>query len=222
MKAKDLRFFPILLIVFFILTACGNSDSDDTKHSVEISETTVDYHYKKMYTNSGDSIYRLSDCVKKDEISTTIDGKTTHEIDMYCEWPDTAIGEYSTYEIININDDGMTILFKDYDNDTKIKTNWKFETSFIEGSKKDFLEGKQVKLKSLQSDINKFEKTRSKAMVYILGNKGFDVEKSTIDYNTESTNILISKDKIIIIDEFGKGIYKLWMDAELTEALKNK
>ena len=59
-------------------------------------------------------------------------------------------------------------------------------------------------------------------MVYILGNKGFDVEKSTIDYNTESTNILISKDKIIIIDEFGKGIYKLWMDAELTEALKNK
>jgi hypothetical protein len=218
MKMKDLRLFPVVLMVFFILTACGNSDSEN---SVEIYKTNVDYYYKQTYTNTGDNIYRKSDCIKKDNISTTIDGKTTHEIDESCELPDEAKGEYSTYEIIKINEDGMTILFKDFDNDYKIETNWKYETSFIEGSKKDFLKGKEVKLKTLPSDIKKFEKAQSKAMVYILGNKGFDVEKSTFEFNTESTNILISKDKIII-EEFGKCSAKMWMDAELKEALKNK
>ena len=68
--------------------------------------------------------------------------------------------------------------FKNYNNDYKLKSNWSIETSFIEGSKKDFLNGKQVKLKYLPSDVKKYEKATSKAMIYILGNQGWDVEKS--------------------------------------------
>ena len=58
-------------------------------------------------------------------------------------------------------------------------------------------------------------------MIYILGNKGCDVEKSSIDYKSSDGTILISKDKIIL-EGFDKVIMNLWMNAELKEALKNK
>ena len=223
MKAQDLRLFPFIAIVFFILTACGNSDSDDSEGSVKISESTLDYTYVLTYINTGDNIYAISDGVSKSETSTTniTDGKTTHENDESWEAPDIFAGEYDSIEIIKINDDGLTLLFKNYYNNFKLKSNWSFETSFIEGSKKDFLNGKQVKLKYLPSDVKKYEKASSKAMIYILGDKGFDVEKSSIDYKSSDETILISKDKIIL-EGFDKVIMNLWMNAELKEALKNK
>ena len=221
MKAQDLRLFPFIAIVFFILTSCGNSDSEDSEGSVKISESTLDYTYVLTYINTGDNIYAISDGVSKAEISTTTDGKTTHENDESWEAPDILSGEYDSIEIIKINDDGLTLLFKNYYNNFKLKSNWSFETSFIEGSKKDFLNGKQVKLKYLPSDVKKYEKASSKAMIYILGDKGFDVEKSSIDYKSSDETILISKDKIIL-EGFEKIIMNLWMNAELKEALKNK
>ena len=223
MNAQDLRLFPFIAIVFFILTSCGNSDSEDSEGSVKISETTTDLSYVLTYINAGDNIYAISDGVSKIETSTTniTDGKTTQDIDESWEAPDIFAGEYDSIEIIKINDDGLTLLFKNYINDYKLKSNWSFETSFIEGSKKDFLNGKQVKLKYLPSDVKKYEKATSKAMIYILGYKGFDVEKSSIDFKSSDETILISKDKIIL-EGFDKVIMNLWMNAELKEALKNK
>jgi hypothetical protein len=223
MKAQDLRLFPFIAIVFFILTSCGNSDSEDSEGSVNISERTLDYTYVLTYINTGDNIYAISDGVSKSETSTTniTDGKTTQDIDESWEAPDFLAGEYDSIEIIKINDDGLTLLFKNYYNDYKLKSNWSFETSFIEGSKKDFLNGKQVKVKYLPSDLKKYEKATSKALIYILGAKGFDVEKSSIDYKSSDKTILISKDKIIL-EGFDKIIMNLWMNAELKEALKNK
>jgi hypothetical protein len=209
MKAQDLRLFPFIAIVFFILTSCGNSDSEGLEGSVKISYTTVDNTYMFTYTNTRDNIYAISDGVSKVEKSTTTDGKTTHENDESWEAPDILSGEYDSIEIIKINDNGLTLLFKNYDNDYKLKSNWRFETSFIEGSKKDFLNGKQVKVKYLPSDLKKFEKAESKALIYILGAKGFDVEKSSIDYKSSDENILISKDKIILVG-FDKIIMNLF------------
>ena len=109
MKAQDLRLFPFIAIVFFILTACGNSDSDDSEGSVKISESTLDYTYVLTYINTGDNIYAISDGVSKAEISTTTDGKTTHENDESWEAPDILSGEYDSIEIIKINEKNLYI-----------------------------------------------------------------------------------------------------------------
>ena len=129
MKAQDLRLFPFIAIVFFILTSCGNSDSEDSEGSVKISETTTDLSYVLTYINAGDNIYAISDGVSKIETSTTniTDGKTTQDIDESWEAPDIFAGEYDSIEIIKINDDGLTLLFKNYINDYKLKSNWSFE-----------------------------------------------------------------------------------------------
>jgi len=218
MKAQDLRLFPFIAIVFLILTSCGNSDSED---SVKFSDMTVDSHYTYSYTNMGDNIYEISDGKEKTETSTTIDGKITQDIDESWDEPDYSAGDYDNIEIIEINDNGLTLLFKNYNNEFKLKQKWIYETSFIEGSKEDFNNGELVKLKFLQSDINKLDKAVNKACMSVLGEKGYDTEKSTIDINSSITNFLISKDKIIYEGE-GTESMITWIDKALLEALKNE
>ena len=219
MKAQDLRLFPFIAIVFLILTSCGNSDSED---SVKFSDITTDGHYTYSYTNMGDNIYEISDGQEKTETSTTKDGKITQDIDESWEEPDYSAGDYNNIEIIKINDNGLTLLFKSYVNELKLKVNWIYETSFIEGSKEDFLNGDLVKLKVLQSDINKYDKATSKALMAIYCEKtGMDIEKSTIDLKSSLTNILISKDKIIVEGE-GTASMIIWIDKAVLEALKNE
>ena len=221
MKAQDLRLFPFIAIVFLILTSCGNSDSEDSEDSVKFSDVTVDSHHTYSYTNKGDNIYEISDGEEKTETSTTKDGKITQDIDESWEEPDYSAGDYDKIEIIKINDNGLTLLFKSYTNEFKLKQNWIYETSFIEGSKEDFLNGELVKLKFLQSDINKLNKAVNKAYMSIIGETGIDTEKSTIDNNSSITNFLISKDKIIYEGE-GTASMITWIDKALLEAPKNE
>ena len=221
MNAQDLRLFPFIAIVFLILTSCGNSDSEDSEDSVKFADVTVDSHYTYSYTKMGDNIYEISDGEEKTETSTTKDGKITQDIDESWEEPDYSAGDYDNIEIIKINDNGLTLLFKNYDNEFKLKQNWIYETSFIEGSKEDFNNGELVKLKFLQSDINKLDKAAKKAYMSIFGEKGIDTEKSTIDFNSSITNFLISKDKIIYEGE-GTVSMITWIDKALLEAQKNE
>lgn len=181
----------------------NTKQNNDCMFSVEMTLSNASETYIKNNSNE----YIIESGAGEMDIKFKMPNRETETLneDFFdpTELPDTNIGEYQKWGIVELSENNVYMQYSEYDSELPLMNYEILEFYFSDSSLNDYYEGKKIKLKLTSKGMESYIKNQKMEMTDVLADLFDPIEQNTTCNNSDLT-LLLSNHELKVI--FGNGM----------------